>query len=109
RAGGRRDAGTGDQALGQRDRVHICHVRRLQNFYGMDIHSVRPELVEGLFLFLVSRKDRASTGSARTVLEAKKMPKLDLDAIEQTNRTTYPMPFAAEMGGRHYRRLGPAG
>lgn len=37
------------------------------------------------------------------------MPKLDLDAIEQTNRTGYPMPFAAEMGGRHYRRLGPAG
>lgn len=37
------------------------------------------------------------------------MPKLDLDAIEQTNRTTYPMPFAAEMGGRHFRRLGPAG
>lgn len=37
------------------------------------------------------------------------MPKLDLDAIEQTNRTTYPMPFAAEMGRRHFRRLGQAG
>jgi uncharacterized cupin superfamily protein len=37
------------------------------------------------------------------------MPKLDLDAIEQTNRTTYPMPFAAEMSGRRFRRLGPAG
>jgi len=37
------------------------------------------------------------------------MPKIDLDSIEQTNRTTYPMPFAAEMGRRHYRRLGPAG
>ena len=37
------------------------------------------------------------------------MPKLDLDAIEATNRTTYPMPFAAEMGGRWYRRLAPAG
>jgi uncharacterized cupin superfamily protein len=37
------------------------------------------------------------------------MPKLDLDAIEPTSRTGYPMPYAAEMGGRHYRRLGPAG
>jgi uncharacterized cupin superfamily protein len=37
------------------------------------------------------------------------MPKLDLDAIEQTNRTTYPMPYAAEMAGRHFRRLGPPG
>jgi uncharacterized cupin superfamily protein len=36
------------------------------------------------------------------------MPKLDLDAIEQTNRSTYPMPFAGEMAKRHYRRLGPA-
>ena len=37
------------------------------------------------------------------------MPKLDLDSIEATNRTTYPMPFAAEMGRRHFRRLAPAG
>ena len=36
------------------------------------------------------------------------MPKLDLDAIEQTNRTGYPEPFAAAMAGRHYRRLAPA-
>ena len=36
------------------------------------------------------------------------MPKLDLDAIEQTNRTGYPKPFAAAMAGRHYRRLGVA-
>ena len=36
------------------------------------------------------------------------MPKIDLESIEQTNRTTYPMPFAAEMGRRHFRRLGPA-
>ena len=35
------------------------------------------------------------------------MPKIELGAIEQTNRTTYPMPFAAEMGRRHFRRLGP--
>ena len=37
------------------------------------------------------------------------MPKLDIDAIEQISRTGYPMPYAAEMGGRHYRRLGAAG
>jgi uncharacterized cupin superfamily protein len=36
------------------------------------------------------------------------MPKLDLDAIEQTNRTGYPEPYAAIMAGRHYRRLAPA-
>jgi uncharacterized cupin superfamily protein len=37
------------------------------------------------------------------------MPKLDVHAIEATNRTGYPVPFADEMGKRHYRRLGPAG
>ena len=37
------------------------------------------------------------------------MPKLEVEAIEQTNRTGYPMPYAAEMGGRHYRRIGAAG
>lgn len=36
------------------------------------------------------------------------MPKIDFSRIVQTNRTTYPMPFAAEMGKRHFRRLGPA-
>ena len=36
------------------------------------------------------------------------MPKLDLDTIEQTNRTGYPPPYAAAMAGRHYRRLSPA-
>ena len=36
------------------------------------------------------------------------MPKLDLETIEATNRTTYPMPFAAEMGKRWFRRLAPA-
>jgi uncharacterized cupin superfamily protein len=36
------------------------------------------------------------------------MPKLDLEAIEATNRTTYPMPFAAEMERRRYRRLARA-
>jgi uncharacterized cupin superfamily protein len=37
------------------------------------------------------------------------MPKLDLDAVEQTNRTGYPEPYAAAMAGRLYRRLAPAG
>ena len=37
------------------------------------------------------------------------MPKLDLDAIPQTNRTGYPEPYAAQMPKRFYRRLGPAG
>ena len=38
------------------------------------------------------------------------MPKLDLDAIEQTNRTGYPRPYADAMGKRWYRRLAePAG
>lgn len=35
------------------------------------------------------------------------MPKINLDDIEATNRTTYPIPFAAEMSGRWFRRLGP--
>lgn len=36
------------------------------------------------------------------------MPKLDLDAIPQTNVTGYPAPFDAPVQGRLYRRLGPA-
>ena len=36
------------------------------------------------------------------------MPKLDLQAIEQTSRTTYPMPCAAEMSRRRFRRLAGA-
>jgi uncharacterized cupin superfamily protein len=36
------------------------------------------------------------------------MPKLDLDSIEQTNRTSYPQPYAAEMAKRWFRRLAPA-
>jgi len=36
------------------------------------------------------------------------MPKLDLDAIESTNRTGYPLPYAGAMAKRHYRRLSPA-
>jgi uncharacterized cupin superfamily protein len=35
------------------------------------------------------------------------MPKLDLEAIEQTNRTGYPAPYSAAMAGRHFRRLAP--
>ncbi|MBD2840690.1 cupin domain-containing protein [Erythrobacter rubeus] len=36
------------------------------------------------------------------------MPKLDLDAIAQTNATGYPPPYDADVVGRHYRRLAPA-
>lgn len=36
------------------------------------------------------------------------MPKLDLDEIEQTNRTGYPPPYDREVQGRWYRRLAPA-
>jgi uncharacterized cupin superfamily protein len=36
------------------------------------------------------------------------MPRLDLESIEQTNRTGYPAPFAAAMDKRWYRRLAPA-
>lgn len=36
------------------------------------------------------------------------MPKLDLDAIPQTNTTGYPAPFHTEVEGRWYRRLAPA-
>jgi len=35
------------------------------------------------------------------------MPKLDLEAIPQTNATGYPAPFDREVAGRWYRRLGP--
>jgi uncharacterized cupin superfamily protein len=37
------------------------------------------------------------------------MPKLDLEKIEQTNRTGYPAPFDNDVAGRWYRRLAPAG
>ncbi|NYH95057.1 cupin domain-containing protein [Novosphingobium marinum] len=36
------------------------------------------------------------------------MPKVDLDTIEQTNRTGYPPEHAAPVAGRWYRRLAPA-
>lgn len=35
------------------------------------------------------------------------MPKLDLDAIQPTNRTGYPPEHAAAVAGRWYRRLAP--
>jgi len=35
------------------------------------------------------------------------MPKLDLEAIEQVNRTGYPPPHDAAVQGRWYRRLAP--
>ncbi|MEA3015285.1 MAG: hypothetical protein QOI38_7 [Sphingomonadales bacterium] len=37
------------------------------------------------------------------------MPKLDLDSIEQLNRTGYPPPFDQAVQGRWYRRLATAG
>lgn len=37
------------------------------------------------------------------------MPKIDLDAIAQTNATGYPAEHAAPVAGRWYRRLAPAG
>lgn len=36
------------------------------------------------------------------------MPKIDLDALPQANRTGYPPEFADAMAGRWYRRLAPA-
>ena len=36
------------------------------------------------------------------------MPKVDLDAIEQSNRTGYPPPFDKQVAGRWYRRIAPA-
>ena len=36
------------------------------------------------------------------------MPKLDLDSIEQTNRTGYPPPLNAPVAGRNYRKIGEA-
>jgi len=37
------------------------------------------------------------------------MPKIDLDSVEQSNRTGYPPPFNQEVQGRWCRRLAPAG
>jgi uncharacterized cupin superfamily protein len=36
------------------------------------------------------------------------MPKVDLESIEQVNRTGYPPPFDRQVAGRWYRRLAPA-
>jgi uncharacterized cupin superfamily protein len=36
------------------------------------------------------------------------MPKVNLDEIEQVNRTGYPPPFDRDVQGRWYRRLAPA-
>ncbi|MFM5907564.1 MAG: cupin domain-containing protein [Novosphingobium sp.] len=37
------------------------------------------------------------------------MPKIDIDAIAQSNRTGYPAPFDKAVEGRWWRRLAPAG
>ena len=34
------------------------------------------------------------------------MPKVDLDAVEATNRTGYPVPHSDAVAGRFYRRIG---
>ena len=36
------------------------------------------------------------------------MPKIDIEAIAQSNATGYPAPFDAEVQGRYWRRLAPA-
>jgi uncharacterized cupin superfamily protein len=36
------------------------------------------------------------------------MPKVDLESIEQTNRTGYPPPFDEDVAGRWYRRIAPS-
>src|SRR4029079_13189751 len=36
------------------------------------------------------------------------MPKIDLETIEQVNRTGYPAPFHEAVSGRWYRRIAPA-
>lgn len=36
------------------------------------------------------------------------MPKVELESIEQVNRTGYPPPFDRDVAGRWYRRLAPA-
>ena len=36
------------------------------------------------------------------------MPKIDLESIEQVNRTGYPAPFDQQVAGRWSRRLAPA-
>ena len=36
------------------------------------------------------------------------MPKIDLEAVEQTDRTGYPPPYDGDVAGRWYRRLGKA-
>lgn len=36
------------------------------------------------------------------------MPKVELELIEQVNRTGYPPPFDRDVAGRWYRRLAPA-
>ena len=37
-----------------------------------------------------------------------KLPKIDLESVEQTNTTRYPPPFDRNVKGRHYRRLAAA-
>jgi len=36
------------------------------------------------------------------------MPKIDIDAVEQTSYTGYPEPYARDVAGRHHRNLAAA-
>jgi uncharacterized cupin superfamily protein len=36
------------------------------------------------------------------------MPKIDLDAVESKTGSTYPEPYASQMGGRAFQALGDA-
>lgn len=37
------------------------------------------------------------------------MPKIDIDALAQSNATGYPAPFDSQVQGRYWRRLAPVG
>lgn len=36
------------------------------------------------------------------------MPRVDIEKVETTNRTSYPQPFSADVQGRCYQRIGKA-
>ena len=53
------------------------------------------------------KRDGVERHSSR-LAKGQTMPKVDLEAIEQTNRTGYPPPFNEPVAGRWYRRVAPA-
>lgn len=42
-------------------------------------------------------------------MKGKRVPKIEIEAINQSNATGYPAPFDKEVEGRFWRRLAPAG